>query len=89
MSVLRRPPAKEAVEARIRVVIVGLRPLLHIDPCGLELIEFDPQSGVAMLRVAGDCPDCEMPAATLLRGIEAHLMQRIPELRGVRAVSPT
>ncbi|HWZ57601.1 MAG TPA: NifU family protein [Gemmatimonadaceae bacterium] len=89
MSVLRRPPAKEAVEARIRVAIVGLRPLLHIEPAGLELIEFDPQSGLAMLRVAGDCPDCDMPAVTLLKGIEAHLMQRIPELRGVRCVSPS
>jgi Fe-S cluster biogenesis protein NfuA len=85
MSVLRRAPAKEAIEARIRVVIVGLRPLLHIEPAGLELVEFDPRSGVAILHVAGDCPDCDMSAATLLRGIEAHLMQRIPELRGVRA----
>jgi Fe-S cluster biogenesis protein NfuA len=85
MSVLRRAPAKEAIEARIRVVIVGLRPLLHIEPAGLELVEFDPRSGVAVLHVAGDCPDCDMSAATLLRGIEAHLMQRIPELRGVRA----
>lgn len=86
MSVLRRAPAKEAVEARIRVVIVGLRPLLHIEPAGLELVEFDPQSGFAMLHVQGDCPDCDMSAATLLKGIEAHLMQRIPELRGVRAI---
>jgi Fe-S cluster biogenesis protein NfuA len=85
MSVLRRAPAKEAIEARIRVVIIGLRPLLHIEPAGLELVEFDPGSGVAILHVAGDCPDCDMSAATLLRGIEAHLMQRIPELRGVRA----
>ena len=89
MSVLRRAPAKEAVEARIRVVMVGLRPLLHIEPAGLELVEFDPGSGVAVLRVAGDCPDCDMSAVTLLKGIEAHLMQRIPEIRGVRCVTPT
>lgn len=84
MSVLRRAPAKEAIEARIRVVIVGLRPLLHIEPAGLELVEFDPQSGVAVLHVAGGCPDCDMATVSLLKGIEAHLMQRIPELRGVR-----
>jgi Fe-S cluster biogenesis protein NfuA len=84
MSVLRRAPAKETIEARIRVVIVGLRPLLHIEPAGLELIEFDPRSGVVVLHVAGGCPDCDMPAVTLLKGIEAHLMQRIPEVRGVR-----
>jgi Fe-S cluster biogenesis protein NfuA len=87
MSVLRRAPAKEAIEARIRLAIVGLRPLLHIEPAGLELVAFDPQSGVAVLHVAGDCPDCDMSAVTLLKGIEAHLMQRIPELRGVRCAS--
>jgi Fe-S cluster biogenesis protein NfuA len=87
MRVRRGSPAREIVEAQIREVIVGLRPLLHIEPAGLELLEFDPISCVALLRVAGDCPDCDMTAAALLRGIEAHLMQRVPGLRGVRAAS--
>lgn len=87
MGVLKRSPGKATIEARIRDVIIGLRPLLHIAPAGLELIEFDPASGVVLLRVAGDCPDCTMPVTTLLIGIEAHLKQRVPEIRAVRCSS--
>jgi Fe-S cluster biogenesis protein NfuA len=87
MSVLKRADGKTAIEARIRDVIVGLRPLLHIDPAGLELVDFDVTSGVAVLRVDGDCPDCTMSVTTLLIGIEAHLKQRVPEIRAVRCAN--
>jgi Fe-S cluster biogenesis protein NfuA len=79
----------EVVEVRIREVINGLRPLLRMEPesgC-VELVGFDAVSGVASVRVSGGCPDCDMSAAALIRGIEAHLMQRVPEIRAVRTVS--
>jgi Fe-S cluster biogenesis protein NfuA len=73
------------VEGRIREAIVGLRPLLHLHAQDvIDLLSFDPQSGVAVLRIDGGCPDCEMPATALMQGIEAHLMVRVPELRAVR-----
>jgi Fe-S cluster biogenesis protein NfuA len=79
----------EGVEVRIRQVIIALRPLLRIEPeagC-VELVRFDAESGVASVRVRGGCPDCDMSAAALISGIEAHLMQRIPEIRAVRAIN--
>jgi Fe-S cluster biogenesis protein NfuA len=76
-----------ALEARIRDVIAGLRPMLRIDPCGIELITFDIGTGVATVRIDGGCPDCEMPAATLRQGIEAHLRLRVPEIREVRTIT--
>ena len=75
-----------AIEARIREAIEGLRPLLGVES-GVELVNFESASGVAVLRVEGDCPECEMPVATLLQGIEAHLRLRVPEIREIRPVS--
>jgi Fe-S cluster biogenesis protein NfuA len=72
------------VEERIRGAIDGLRPLLPFGGSAVELIAFDGVNGVALVRVAGDCPECEMPAVALVRGIEAHLRQRVPEIRVVR-----
>jgi Fe-S cluster biogenesis protein NfuA len=73
------------VEARIRMAIDALRPLLPFGDAAVELIAFDGPNGVAVVRVAGDCPECEMPAVALVQGIEAHLRQRVPEIRAVRA----
>ena len=87
MSLLRRGRNDTAaIEARIREAIDGLRPLLGVQN-GVELVNFERDSGVAVLRVEGDCPECEMPVATLLQGIEAHLRLRVPEIREIRPVS--
>lgn len=87
MGLLRRGRDNTAaIEARIREAIEGLRPLLGVEN-GVELVNFESSSGVAVLRVEGDCPQCEMPVATLLQGIEAHLRLRVPEIREIRPVS--
>jgi Fe-S cluster biogenesis protein NfuA len=52
----------------------------------VELVEFQFESGVAVLRLSGDCPDCDLTAGHLRQGIEANLRQRVPEIREVRAV---
>jgi Fe-S cluster biogenesis protein NfuA len=77
------------VEGRLRAAIEGLRPLLPFGGTDVELVTFDAIDGVAVVRVAGDCPDCEMSAMSLLQGIEAHLKQRVPEVRVVRAQVPS
>ncbi len=87
MGLLKRRRSDEAIEARIREAINGLRPLLGPGSEGMELVKFDAASGVAIIRVEGDCPDCEMPVATYLQGIEAHLRMRVPEIREIRPVS--
>ncbi|HEX5436084.1 MAG TPA: NifU family protein [Gemmatimonadaceae bacterium] len=76
----------QAVEQRIRQALVELTPLLHIDAAGLELVDFEQQTGVVVLRIAGDCPDCQMSASLLREGIEAHLRMHVPEIREVRAI---
>ena len=79
----RRPPP---VEARIQAALADLGPMLRIETVGIELVEFRRETGVAVLRFRGDCPDCEMSASMLRAGIEAHLRMRVPEIREVHAV---
>jgi Fe-S cluster biogenesis protein NfuA len=75
------------VEKRIRAALESMRPLLRVDDFEIELVRFDAANRVAHLRVEGGCPDCDMTAATLTRGIEAHLRQRVPEVEAVEADS--
>jgi Fe-S cluster biogenesis protein NfuA len=88
MNMLRRGrrPERQVVETRIREALLELIPLLRIDSVGVELVTFEAESGVAMLRFAGDCPDCNLSASMLRQGIEAHLKMRVPEVREVRAL---
>jgi Fe-S cluster biogenesis protein NfuA len=75
------------VEDRIRAAIVDMCTLLRIETMDVQLLEFEAQDGVAVLRVDGDCPDCELSAKMLTVGIEAHLRQQVPEIRSIRAVA--
>ena len=74
------------IDSRIREILVDIRPLLHIAEANIELVEFEQDTGTAVLRVEGDCPDCEMSAANMIEGIAAHLRIHVPEVRDVRRV---
>lgn len=65
-----------------------MRPLLRVEDFDIELVRFDAAQGIAHVRVEGGCRDCDMTAATLARGIEAHLRQQVPEVEAVEADSP-
>jgi len=78
--------AERDVDNRIRETLVELRPMLHIAEANIELVQFEEETGTAVLRVEGDCPDCEMSAANMMEGIAAHLRARVPEVRDVRRV---
>jgi Fe-S cluster biogenesis protein NfuA len=75
------------VEDRIRGAIEGMRELLRIDAMDVELVEFDAETGSAVVRCTGDCPDCDLSAEDLTVGIEAHLRQQVPEIRSIRFVA--
>jgi Fe-S cluster biogenesis protein NfuA len=78
--------AERDVDARIRETLGEIRSLLHIAEANIELVQFEEDSGTAVLRVEGDCPDCAMSAANMIEGIAAHLRSRVPEVRDVRRV---
>ena len=74
------------VDGRIRETLVEIRPMLHIAEANIELVQFEEDSGTAVLRVEGDCPDCEMSAANMMEGIAAQLRARVPEVKDVRRI---
>lgn len=76
--------AERDVDARIRETLAEIHSLLHIAEANIELVQFEDETGTAVLRVEGDCPDCEMSAANMIEGIAAHLRSRVPEVRDVR-----
>lgn len=90
MGVLNRDGSRrqQVIEARIRDALVSLRPLLGHVSSGVELVRFEATEGVAVLRVEGDCPDCDLTAAMLIEGIAAHLRMQVPEVLDVRPLSP-
>lgn len=83
MSIFKQRTAPD-IEDRIRSALDGMRSLLRIDTMDVELVEFEADTGAAVVRCAGDCPDCDLSAENLTVGIEAHLRQQVPEIRSVR-----
>jgi Fe-S cluster biogenesis protein NfuA len=82
---LRR--TRPTVEDRIGDALTQVAVMLRLNQAVLELVSFEKRTGVAVLRLHGDCPDCEMSVTTLRDGIEAQLRMRVPEVREVRALA--
>lgn len=74
----------KAVEGRIALVLTDVAPILRIEHCALEIAEFDEASGQLTVGIRGSCPDCLGSPAMFATAIEAHVKQRVPEVRGVR-----
>jgi Fe-S cluster biogenesis protein NfuA len=77
---------RQTTEERITDALAQVATMLRLDQAVVELVEFEQRTGVAVLRLRGDCPDCEMSVTSLRDGIEAQLRMRVPEVREVRAL---
>ena len=84
MRPLRSTKPGSGIETRISAILVEVEPLLRMEHCRLELVQFSPESGVALLAIDGGCPDCEVSPVTFSAAIQAHIMMRVPEVREVR-----
>jgi Fe-S cluster biogenesis protein NfuA len=84
MRPLRSIKPESGIETRISAILVEVEPLLRMEHCRLELVQFSSESGVALLAIDGGCPDCEVSPATFSAAIQAHIMMRVPEVREVR-----
>lgn len=88
MSVLSRKASRSRsmVEENITVVLAEVGPLLRIEHCSLEIAEYAEETGRLVLRIDGNCPDCELSPLTFMPAIEAHLKLRVPEVREVGVI---
>jgi Fe-S cluster biogenesis protein NfuA len=79
--------SQSAIEESISTVLVDVTPMLRIEHCRLQLLEFDRATGVLLIRIEGNCPDCSVSPAIFATGIAAHVKQRVVEVSEVRLAS--
>lgn len=72
------------MKEKVEEVLDKLRPMLQNDGGDVELVEIE--DGIVKVKLVGACAGCPMSTMTLQRGIEAKLMEEIPEVKGVESV---
>jgi Fe-S cluster biogenesis protein NfuA len=55
-----------------------------MDHCRFEIVTFVASSGELILKIDGECTECEMSPATFSPAIAAHVKLRVPEVRDVK-----
>ena len=84
-------PLRKRTDALVResitAVLAEVGPLLRIDHCLIEIVEFSSNTGRLTLQIDGSCPDCEVSPATFMPAIEAHVKQRVPEVLEVSVIA--
>lgn len=70
------------IEERIIKILNKIRPYLNAEGGDLEYIGFN--KGIVYVRMLGACMDCAGLDSTLKDGVEALLVENIPEVIEVR-----
>ena len=75
----------ELTDENVIAVLEELLPYIEADGGWLEYVETDYQAEGAFVKVrlGGACSSCAISSITLKQGIEAKLMQEIPDVKGV------
>lgn len=84
-STSEHQPSEEDLDAQIRERVVPiidqLRPYLQADGGDVELVNIE--KGVVFVRLRGACSGCPSSLYTLKMGLEARIVEEIPEVRAV------
>lgn len=72
-----------SIEARIVAALQEVRPYLQIDKGDVELVRYEPDTGVAVLRFSGACVGCAMLPITLRAGVERTIRAAVEEVKRV------
>jgi Fe-S cluster biogenesis protein NfuA len=71
---------------RIERTLDTLRPYIASHRGQVEVVDFDEQDGVLLVRLGGSCHGCAASTVTLKQGIELRLRDAVPEVKHVEAV---
>ena len=72
-----------SVEDRVRDALDAVRPYLKSHEGGVQVASID--DGVVTLRLEGNCKGCPSSTATVKLAVERAILERVPEIREVRA----
>ena len=68
-------------EEKIKEVINHLRPFLLNDGGNIEFVKYEDH--VVYIKMMGACAECSFIDFTLKDGIEAAILEEVPEVKGV------
>ena len=71
---------------RIEQSLDTLRPYIASHKGQVEVVDFDEDDGVLLLRLGGTCHGCSAASVTLKQGIETRLRQLVPEVKQVESI---
>lgn len=72
------------MEEKVRKVIEEIRPMLQMDGGDIELVAIE--GTVVKVRLKGACHGCPHAAMTMKQGVEARVIEAVPEVTEVVAV---
>ena len=72
--------------SRIEAALETLRPYVASHSGSVEVVDFDEQDGMLLLRMGRMCHGCAASTITLKQGIEQRLEQAVPEVKRVEAL---
>ncbi len=75
-----------SMKEEILKALENIRPFLQADNGDIELVEVS-SDGIVMVKLKGDCKNCPMSVMTLRAGIERSLINQVPGIRRIEAVS--
>ncbi|MCR4949903.1 MAG: NifU family protein [Solobacterium sp.] len=76
--------ARNDVLERIEHTMNKIRPYIQADGGDVQLVDF--QDGIVTVMMMGACAGCMAIDTTLNEGIQALLMDEVPEVKGVQMV---
>lgn len=68
-------------EEKIKEVIDKLRPFLINDGGNIEFVKYE--NNFVYIQMMGACANCQMLDITLKDGIEAAIINEVPEVKGI------
>lgn len=79
----------ETIQDKILAVLETVKPRLAMHAGGVEFVGFDEASGEVQVKMTGMCDGCPLSQMTLKMGIEALMVEEIPEVKRVVNVYAT
>lgn len=70
----------------VEEVLKKVRPFLQIDGGDIEVCKI-AEGGIVQVRLLGACNKCPLSLMTLRAGIERALMNEIPEVKRIEAIT--
>ena len=75
---------KDVIEAEIIKILDKIRPSLNSEGGDLDFVKFE--DGIVYIKMLGACIDCGALDSTLKDGIEALLVEYVPEVIEVKNI---